>query len=133
MFISQLTSTSTFRELHFGEIIHISRCYCCDRKSRAAYAKSFALWQQATIEFTCHDHSPRMLVVTFNRSHARIIRDYTPRSLSSSPFASTSNCSPGSQALLEVTHQDHSIGITLLLLVRTTYIYYCSSRTPRSW
>ena len=30
---------------------------CCDRKSRAAYAQSFALWQQATIEFTCHDHS----------------------------------------------------------------------------
>ena len=31
--------------------------WCCDRKSRAAYAQSFALWQQATIEFTCHDHS----------------------------------------------------------------------------
>jgi len=29
---------------------------CCDRKSRAAYAQSFALWQQATIEITCHDH-----------------------------------------------------------------------------
>jgi len=29
----------------------------CDRKSRAACAQSFALWQQATIEFTCHDHS----------------------------------------------------------------------------
>jgi len=24
--------------------------YCCDRKSRAACAQSFALWQQATIE-----------------------------------------------------------------------------------
>jgi len=24
--------------------------YCCDRKSRAAYAQSFAPWQQATIE-----------------------------------------------------------------------------------
>jgi len=31
--------------------------YCCDRKSRAEYAQSFALWEQATIEFTCHDHS----------------------------------------------------------------------------
>jgi len=30
---------------------------CCDRKSRAAHAQSFTLWQQATIEFTCHDHS----------------------------------------------------------------------------
>jgi len=49
-------------------------------------------------------------------------RDHPARSLSSSPLASTINCSPGSQALLEVTHQDHSIGITLLLLVRATYI-----------
>ena len=31
--------------------------YCCDRKSRPAYAQSFALWQQGTIELTCHDHS----------------------------------------------------------------------------
>jgi len=31
--------------------------YCYDRKSRAAYALSFTLWQQATIKFTCHDHS----------------------------------------------------------------------------
>jgi len=60
-------------------------------------------------------------------------RDHPTRSLSSSPFASTIYCSPGSQALLEVTHQDHSIGITLLLLVRATYIYFCSSHTSRSW
>jgi len=49
--------------------------------------------------------------------------DHPTRSLSSSPFASTFNCSPDSQALLEVTHQDHSNGITLLLLVRATYMY----------
>ena len=49
-------------------------------------------------------------------------RDHPTRSLSSSQFASTINCSPGSQALLEVTHQDHTIGITLLLLLRATYI-----------
>jgi len=55
--------------------------YCCDRKSRAAYAQSFALWQQATIEFTCHDHSPRTLVVTFNGSQVNISRASTPRSL----------------------------------------------------
>jgi len=36
-------------------------------------------------------------------------RDHPTRSHSSSPLASTINCSPGSQALLEVTHQDHSI------------------------
>ena len=70
-------------------------CQCCDRKARAS-AQSFTLWQQATIEIT--------LVVT--------IRKY-----------SIINCSPGSQALLEVTHQDHSIGITLLLLVRATFAW----------
>jgi len=31
--------------------------YCCDRKSRAACAQRFAVWQQATIEFTRRDHS----------------------------------------------------------------------------
>jgi len=30
---------------------------CCNRKSRAACAQSFALWQQATIEITRRDHS----------------------------------------------------------------------------
>jgi len=49
-------------------------------------------------------------------------RDHPTRSLSLSPLASTINCSPGSQALLEVTHQDHSSGFTLLMLVRATYI-----------
>jgi len=32
-------------------------CNCYDRKARAACAQSFALWQQATIESTCCDHS----------------------------------------------------------------------------
>jgi len=53
-------------------------------------------------------------------------RDHPTRSRLSSPLACTVDCSPGSQALLEVTHQDHSIGITLSLLVRATYICFCS-------
>jgi len=60
-------------------------------------------------------------------------RDHPTRSLLSSPLASTINCSPGSQASLEVTYKDYSTGITLLLHVRATYIYFCSSRTSRSW
>jgi len=60
---------------------------CCDRKSRAAYAQIFALWQQATMEFTCHDHSSRTLVITFNPSHVSIGRTYTPRSLCYCLFA----------------------------------------------
>jgi len=54
---------------------------CCNRKSRAAYAQSFALWQQATIEFTCHDHSPRTLLLRSIVDIVSITRDYTPRSL----------------------------------------------------
>ena len=43
--------------------------------------QSFALWQQGTIEFTYHDHSPRTLIVTFNGSQVNIGRASTPRSL----------------------------------------------------
>ena len=53
-------------------------CYCCDRKARAAYAQSFTLWQQATIEITCHGHSSQTLLL---RSIVGITRGYTPRSL----------------------------------------------------
>jgi len=37
--------------------ILVTAPFCCDRKARAACAQSFTLWQQATIEITCHDHS----------------------------------------------------------------------------
>jgi len=43
----------TPQDLH----IVVTAPFCCDRKSRATYAQIFALWQQATIEFTYHDHS----------------------------------------------------------------------------
>ena len=33
--------------------------FWCDRKGRAACAHSFTLWQQATTEIACHDHSLR--------------------------------------------------------------------------
>ena len=33
-----------------GQLLCCTVQYCCDRKSRAACAQSFALWQQATIE-----------------------------------------------------------------------------------
>jgi len=59
--------------------------------------KNVCLWQQATIEIT--------------------------RSLLLLPLVSTVNCSLASQALLEVTRPNHSIGITLLLLVCATYIW----------
>ena len=33
------------------------QCLCCNQKARAAIAQSYTLWQQATIEITCHYHS----------------------------------------------------------------------------
>jgi len=53
----------------------------CVRKARASCAQSFALWQQATIEITRRDHSPRALVITFNRSQVDIGRASTQRLL----------------------------------------------------
>ena len=67
--------------------LSIYRIYCCDRKSRAAYAQSFALWQQATIEFTCHGHSSRTLLLRSIVDIVSITRDYTPRSLYNCLFA----------------------------------------------
>ena len=96
----------------------------CDGMSRGGVAigkperqvRKASHWQQATIEITRHDHSSRTLVVMFNRSQVSIGRDSTPQSLSSLPLASAINCSSGSQALLEVTHQDHSIGINSIIV-----------------
>jgi len=37
---------------------YVALCeHCCGQKTQAASAQSFALSQQATMEFTCHDHS----------------------------------------------------------------------------
>ena len=44
--------------IYFGKL---SNLYCCDRKSRAECAQSFAPWQQAIIEITRRDHSRRHL------------------------------------------------------------------------
>jgi len=64
-----------------------AKWHFCDRKSRATYAQSFALWQQATIEFTWHDHSLRTLLLRSIVHIVDITRDYTPRSLCYCLFA----------------------------------------------
>jgi len=82
-----MSRCSPNRETQLRWKVHVTRmsqersARCCVRKSRAAYAQIFALWQQATIEFTCHDHSSRTLVIMFSGSHGNIDRAYTPRSL----------------------------------------------------
>jgi len=60
-------------------------------------------------------------------------RFHPTRSLSSSPLACTVNCSPGSQALLQVTHQDHSIGTTLRVHQSShSIVHITRDYTPRS-
>jgi len=52
--------------------------------------------------------SPRGMCSKLRTVAASNNRVHPSRSLSSPPLASTINCSPGSQALLEITHQDHT-------------------------
>ena len=86
-----------------------------------------------TAPFCCGSESSSGMYAKLRTVAASNNRVHLMRSLSSSQLASTINCSPGSQALLQVTHQNHSIGITLLLLVCAMYIYCCSSPTSCSW
>jgi len=101
------------------------RWYCCNRDNPGLNPGHSTILLRSEI--------PSSMCAKLRTVAASNNRDHPTRSLSSSSLASTINCLPGSQALLEVTHQDHSIGITLLLLVRATYISFCSSRTSRSW
>jgi len=80
---------------------------CCDRKSRAACAQSFALWQQATIEITCHDHSSRTLLLRSIVDIVSITRDYTPRSLYYCLFA------PRIRMVLFFTHIPFTVNHTI--------------------
>jgi len=53
--------------------------YCCDRKDRAAFAQSFTLWQQATVEITFV-----VTVVNYSQLYSRftsITRDHSRGSL----------------------------------------------------
>jgi len=86
-----------------------------------------------TAPFCCDRKSPSGMCTKLRTVAASNNRVHPTRSQSSSPLVRTINCSPGSQALLEIPHQDHSVRTTMLLLVRTTYIWCCSSRTFRSW
>jgi len=43
----------TWHDLH----ILVTAPFCCDWKARAASVQIFTLWQQATIEIMCHNHT----------------------------------------------------------------------------
>jgi len=70
------------------------------RKDRAACAQSFALWQQATIEFTCHDHSivacSRHVYILLFFAHIPFVVNHTinatpPERLQQHPLLFTTN------------------------------------------
>jgi len=52
-----LPSSFASRLIMHNSNILVTVPFRCDRKAWAACAQSFALWQQATIEFTQWDHS----------------------------------------------------------------------------
>jgi len=103
---------------------------CCVRKSRAACAQSFALRQQATTEFTCHDNSPRPLVVTFNH---KLISAELPRHdhsfIACSRHVYVWCCSSRTSRSWWITHltQHHRRGcnnVIHLLLTDTANLFY---------
>jgi len=54
--------------------------YCCDRKSRAACAQSFALWQQATVEcLFLHAMSILLLLVRATRMYGVVLHAHPVR------------------------------------------------------
>jgi len=57
----------------------LNTCYCCDLRSESPSGMCAKLYTVAASNNRCH--SPRTLVITFNRSHVNIGRAYTPRSL----------------------------------------------------
>ena len=101
---SQETKTSAKQHQkslkHFNYRVRLYMGWCCDRKSRAAYAQSFALWQQATIEFTCHDHSiiacSRHICMVWFFTHIPFVVNHTinatpPERLQQHPLLFTTN------------------------------------------
>ena len=79
---------------------------CCDRKSRAAHAQSFALWQQATIEFTCHDHP----IIACSRHHVLFfthIPFVVNHTINATPPERLHRCNLAQsfQSIFEVEHQ----------------------------
>jgi len=73
---------------------------CCDQKSWAACAQSFALWQQATIEITRRDHSiiacSRHIYIVFFFTHIPFVVNQTfnampPERLQQHPLLFTMN------------------------------------------
>ena len=106
------------------------------RKAKALLVKVRFTWRNVFVfessNLVLRLEIPSGMCVKLRTVAASNNRDHPTRSLSSSRLARTINCSPSSQAL-EVTDQDRSIGITLLLLVRATHVWCFSSRTSRSW
>ena len=103
----------------------ISVTHLCEKLQLCCSYINRLLLETTVLQLLLRSEIPSGMCAELRTMAASNNRDH-PRSLSSSLLASTINCSPGSQALLEVTHQDHSIGITL----RVRYCYVQSLVSP---
>ena len=74
---------------------------CCDRKSRAACAQSFAPWQQATIEISRRGHS---IIACSRHIHIFLFFAYIPfvvnRTINATPPERPQHCTNGALAML---------------------------------
>ena len=88
----------------FKKAMHIC-CYCCDRKSRAACAQSFAPWQKATIEIMRRNLSYRCLLAP--RIYIFVIRARPVRGVSHNQRKATGEVATTSPPFYYEPHRSH--------------------------
>jgi len=92
------------------------------------------LWSQPRqtillIMIVLQSESPSDNLAKLHTAAANNSRNHQTRSLSSPPLPSTIDCSPDSQALLEVTHRDHSSGALFICLFAALTCRCCIPNT----
>ena len=101
----------------FGGLSPSETKLCCDRKSRAACAQSFAPWQQATIEITRRDHS---IIPCLRHIHNGVILHAHPvRGESHNQRNTTGEVATTSPPFYKEPHRSHVLCVKAEL--RTTF------------
>jgi len=86
-------------------------------KARAACAQSFALWQQATIELTCHDHS---IVACSCHVDSVFLRSHPIRGESHSQHNATGEVATASLLFYNEPHGSHVLCVNAELSTTST-------------
>ena len=112
-------------------------CALLQSESRSGKCASFTLWQQATIEVTCHDHSSHTLLLRSIVHIVSITRDYTPRSLYYCSFVPRIMDVASSRVVSSwwITHstqcQRRGCNSTLLICESATFRHWWNSKCIR--